>query len=425
MNSSFLVKAHQHQPQRITCSLADLFVARIPVPVVFFYQAIIPQETFIHALETALSDFPIFAGILIKEQDQLYIDCNNQGVQVRIEHLTEPLAITSELTTQPSNHFVDLIRPNDVLKHKKPLLTIRLHYHPNGMTIGYCWHHTLGDMATFMTFLSAVSLCAQNKPCSTPLIIQDRDNYLQDWLTTHAKTSTHRPFDRLISMNALDILRFIKHLCTRKQVLYVHFEPSMIDALKQQVQTLTGKKVSRNDVVCAHVLHLIAKHRNDHAKHLHTAIAVNYRPRLQLDASLLGNYVDTLSLQCDRQASVAHIASHIHDGIAHHIEKHFSHANIHQFIESFGSLKKLNRMLPRDMMPKYKNLIISNWCNFGVYAIDFGVTAPSFFLPIGEAPFPWLSCIVEAPKQAGLLMTLVLPSRLAKRVAKHLPLFMA
>lgn len=234
MHQPFLIKAEKHHYQRIKCSLSDLFVARAPVSVVFFYQVIISEEKLIQALKKVLTDFPIFAGILIKKNHQLYIDCNNQGVQVRIEHLTVPLSMTPELTTLSADNLVDIISARQALKYQKPLFTIRLRYHPNGMTIGYSFQ---------------------------PTSIQD-------------------------------------------------------------------------------------------------------------------------------------------------------------FLQKFHELKKLNRVLPEDLTPKYKNLIISNWCNFGVYAVDFGIEAPYLFLPVGKAPFPWLSCIVEGPNNEGLLMSIVLPRAVASRLSK-------
>lgn len=420
MNQPFLIKAKKHHYQRIKCSLADLFVARAPVSVVFFYQAIIPQEKLIQALEKVLTDFPIFAGVLIKENYQLYIDCNNQGVPMRIEHVTEALSIQPDITALSSDNLVDLIHAGRALKYQEPLLTIRLRYHPNGMTIGYSWHHTLGDMATFMTFLNAFSLCVQGQSYTLPLIAEDRDHYLEQWLTENSTYTRRNALDRLMYMKVADILRFIKHLCTPKKSLCFYFDTQTIEQLRKNAQTLTGEKLSRNDTICAHMLNLISQCRGDKATQHQASIAVNYRPRLGLDASLLGNYVDTLLIRFDKSAPTSSIAPLIRKGINNYIQDHFRHASIQDFLKKFNELKKLNRVLPEDLMPKYKNLIISNWCNFGVYSIDFGIQAPYLFLPVGKAPFPWLSCIVEGPNNEGLLMSIVLPMRVAKRLTKIL-----
>jgi shikimate O-hydroxycinnamoyltransferase len=418
MHQPFLIKAEKHRYQRIKCSLADLFVARAPVSVVFFYQVIISEEKLIQALEKVLTDFPIFAGILIKENHQLYIDCNNQGVQMHIEHLTDHLPITPKLGSLSADHLVDIIAARQALKYQKPLFTIRLRYHPNGMTIGYSWHHTLGDMATFMAFLNAFSLCVQDKPYAMPLIAEDRDDYLQQWLSKNNASIKRNALDRLMYMKPLDILRFIKHLCTPKRSLSFYFDTTTIEQLRQTMQALTDESLSRNDVVCAHMLHLISQCRHDKAQQHQASIAVNYRPRLGLHASLLGNYVDTLLIRFDKKASKDSIASRIRHGINHYIQDHFQPTSIQDFLQKFHELKKLNRVLPEDLMPKCKNLIISNWCNFGVYAVDFGIQAPYLFLPVGEAPFPWLSCIVEGPNNEGLLMSIVLPTAIASRLSK-------
>ncbi len=81
-----LVKALEHYPKLVKCSLNDHFVFRAAVSVIFFYRQHIPAEIITKALQHVLKDFSIFAGVLIKHEHQLYIDCNNQGVQVNIVH---------------------------------------------------------------------------------------------------------------------------------------------------------------------------------------------------------------------------------------------------------------------------------------------------------------------------------------------------
>lgn len=421
MAQPFLVRAEKHRYQRIQCSLADFFVARTSVSVAFFYQTILPQEKLIHALEKIVTDFPIFAGVLIKKNHQLYIDCINQGIQMRIEHLPQRLSMRPDLSTLDTSVLVDRIHPGQTLKYQKPLFTIRLRYHPNGMTIGYSWHHTLGDMATFMAFLNAFSLCFQGQPYALPLIVEDREDYLEQRLRENGTYTKKNRIENLRYMSITDILGFIKHICLPKKSLFLYFDKPTIEQLKENTQASVRETLSRSDVICAHVLSLILECRRDKAKKNQASITINFRQHLGLDALVLGNYIDMLPIRFGKHESQAGIASLIRRGVTNYEQEYLECLSIKDYLEKFDELKKLNRVLPTDLMPKYKNLIISNWSNFGIYSIDFGVQAPELFLPIGNTTFPWRSCIVEGPNNNGLLMAMVLPRAVAKRLEKMSP----
>ena len=65
MNTQFLVKAKEHTPLMIKCSVADRLLSNIPVPVVFIYKQAIPINKLVEALSRVLIDFPVFSGIFL------------------------------------------------------------------------------------------------------------------------------------------------------------------------------------------------------------------------------------------------------------------------------------------------------------------------------------------------------------------------
>jgi len=73
-------------------------------------------------------------------------------------------------------------------------------------------------------------------------------------------------------------------------------------------------------------------------------------------------------------------------------------------------------LIPESILPEVNHLIVTNWTHFDVYSIDFGVASPYLFLPIGRTPLPWAACIVEGSDNQGLLVTLVVPSMVAKQI---------
>ena len=87
-----------------------------------------------------------------------------------------------------------------------------------------------------------------------------------------------------------------------------------------------------------------------------------------------------------------------------------------EYVRKNGGIKNVARIIPQDFLPQYKNCIFTNWSNFEVYSIDFGVITPYLFLPVGQALLSWVTCIVEGFENKGLLTSLILPSKIAGRL---------
>ena len=81
----------------------------------------ISKDLFINSLQNVLSDFSLFAGRLVKDSGQLYIDCNNQGVQVREVYSDHSIFQTKSASHNPDHmKYIDLINPDNTLKQGKP-----------------------------------------------------------------------------------------------------------------------------------------------------------------------------------------------------------------------------------------------------------------------------------------------------------------
>lgn len=397
------VTALEHHPLLIKCSLTDHFVFRTPVPVVFFYREAIPAAIIKNALEHVLNDFPLFAGRIIKRGDQLCIDCCNQGMQLRTVHeegsLFQKLAQFENL-----DRFVDLIDPK-----QGPLLKIKLSYFSDGMALGCCWHHSVGDMSTFMEFIKALSDFAKGKSYCKPCLVEDREGYLQPWLSQEAAEK----HSRLKRLSPLDLFRFIKQIYSPKRSIYLYFTQQELEALRQDL----GSSLTRNDVLAAHLLNLMALCRTDQASVHNASIVLNFRKRIGMPLNVLGNFVDAVPLQIPQPQPVDTLAQAIHAAVQSYGPETVKCHPTLDFIKKFGGIKQVHRILPTDYLPQNRNLIITNWSNFGVYSIDFGIAKPHLFLPIGRALIPWVCCIVEGFDNQGLLATLLLPSKVAKRLS--------
>ncbi len=417
-NNLLYVKALTSCNKRIKCSISDYFVSRAPIPVVFFYSCFISLEVFVGALEKVLSDFSLFAGAVIKKKGQLYIDCVNQGVPVRIEYLSESIPKSPNINTLATHELVDSISSYQPLKNIKALLTIRLRYYSDGMTMGFCWHHLAGDMATFMSFLKALSSCASNYTYQKPLIVEDRELFLQNRIEQLSLKPNNTIFSRFVSLNFFHLLRFIKNCWMPKKYLNFYFDTETITELKQKSFTITGKKLSRNDVICAYILSLITKSIKGNPAHLYASIVINYRKYLGLDNSLLGNFIDLIPIQFNSSISVECLSAQVRDEIENYQKKHFSLKAMYHLMQKKGWMNKWKIILPIDFFSNKKNLIISNWCNFGMYSIDYGQKSPYLIVPLIRSPLPWFSFLMEGRNNEGILLTIVLPRSIARRLVK-------
>lgn len=409
------IKALTTDVKIIKCSLTDHFVFRIPVSVAFFYPQAIAADLIIEGLQGVLKDFPIFAGVLTKQDNQLFINCNNQGISLNIAYynanLSEQLTKISMLKAQK---LIDVIHPSRNLKEQGPLLTIKLNYFNDGMVIGYCWHHSVGDMSTFMTFLKALSHYCQGKSYEAPLIVSDRDAYLQNLYSGHKNLNIEQ--GNLTCLTMSDSFDFLLEVCKSKKYIYFYFTHDEINAMKGSLSKKSGKKLSRNDALCSHLLNIIRACRSDKAQSFYTSIVMNMRKRLNMPAMLVGNFLDAISIQYNNKISFHAIAEMIHTKVKTYQKDNYNPFYTLNFVNQNGGLKNINRFIPRELLPRYKNLIFTNWTNFDVYAIDFGVVKPNLFLPLGKSPISWVSSIVEGFNNKGLIVSLVLPSKIEKRL---------
>ncbi|MDR3624102.1 MAG: acyltransferase [Chlamydiales bacterium] len=415
---TIFIKAHLHQPQYIKCSINDHFVSRIAVPFASFYANHIKEDVMINALQHVLNDFPIFAGVLIKKEGELYIDCNNQGVSLSVVHdrgsLLKQLSWLEKLKLST---FIEPIHPSKAIKKQMPVLTIKLSYFCDGMAIGYCCHHSIADMSTFMAFLKAFSFCVQEKSYLKPHIVPDREGYLHDCFNKF-KEKIYFP-SCLKRLNIRDILSFVKQFCSSKRGAYFYFTQDEMNSLRSALSAAVKQKLSHNDVLCAHLLHVIGQCRKDKNLVHNASIVTNIRSLLEMPSNTLGNYCGTVWIQNSKQSTPEALACAVHVNV----KKYFpsNPAGIQDFIQTHGGMKNILKCVPFEFLPSFKNLIISNCAYYNTYSIDFGMKAPYLLLPLGILPrpdraSPWVSVMVKGFHNRGVLVALVLPSSIMKRL---------
>ena len=102
----------------------------------------------------------------------------------------------------------------------------------------------------------------------------------------------------------MDICRFAIQVYSPKRTVYLYFPEDEIASLRDAISNRVGRELTRNDVLCAHLLDVMARCRSDHAKEHHASVVVNFRRRIGMPSNVLGNYVDAIALKYAKPLAV-------------------------------------------------------------------------------------------------------------------------
>ena len=414
----FLVQANNHTQQVITCALIDQLLRKLAVSVVFFYRKSIHHDVLIDSLKEVLVDFPIFAGTLKNINSNLYIDCNNKGILFSVAKEDCTLdQVLNKLPIIKKKRLVDTIIPTKAISNQSPIMTIKLTYFTcGGMALGVCWHHSIGDMNTFMCFMKAWSNTVNKEGYVLPLIVRERDEYLQSNLE---KNDNAIPGVRYLNTRESLGLAFYMLLSARDKLsLQLYFSENELKNMKQEFSEKTDQKLSTNDVLCAYLFSIISE-LDTYKKKRYLSIAVNYRSRTKLPQNILGNFVSGINILTNQSVDPFQLAKDLRATVDNFQCLHINFFATREYIEQNGGIKKIDRFVNTPIDPLKRTLLVSSWVNFGVYDVIFGESEPFYFTPFGDSPFPWLSTIAEGLSNDGLIYSTVLPNKLAKKLIQE------
>jgi len=410
------VRAHAPQRTTIRCALSDVLVRHYAVPVVFFYDRLLDPDALAHGLGVVLGDFAPFNARLTQRGGELFLDCNDHGVAFSVVTLqTDMQAGIAWLGTPRARELVDPIEGRRALRGDLPLLTVRITHFADGKScLGVCWHHSVGDMHSCVRLLLAWSRAVAGLAYEKPMVVEDRSEYLERTLPSESAAATGLRY-----LEPSDLARLAWYMLVRardRSMLSFHFLPEELVALRNSLESAAGRKLSTNDALCAHMLALIAE-RDPRPRSRQLSIAINYRKRLGLPESLLGNMVTSLNIPVESGAPAAKIASDLRGAVNAFADQHMDVRANQRFVASRGGMAHVSRCMPKGVDPMNGTLLVTSWSKFGVYDVDFGREAPAFFSGLGQAPFPWLSSIFDGFRGHGTIFTVHLPRAIAARLA--------
>lgn len=415
------MQAPEHWPRlsgvTIVCSGADALLQRVPVPVLFIFEDHLDPEPLLLALHATLASFPIFSGRLRLTKEALYIDCNDAGISSSTVHLDEDfISVLERIGRGEGDDLTELVDPAKCLAGAAPLLTVRFNQaRDRGTILGMCWHHSVGDMSTLMALMRAWSNTSQGRAFVPPIIDEDRSRALIEAVRGRG-TST--PGIRRLGF--FELVRFVGYLmfqAKKQEIGRFYFSPAELEAMRADLGEKAGKKLSRNDALCAHLASIIFPLDPRERPHA-LAMAIDWRARLDLSPERLGNFVGGILVDVNGTPDPAEIASRIRGCIENCIEDHLDYEPTVRMLRDGGGPTAARRHVALGIDPLRGTLLITNWARFRVHDLEFQGKRCSVFSSGARPPFPWLSAITEGPHGHGLAYSVSLPPAMGKALKR-------
>jgi hypothetical protein len=395
----------------IKCSLLESLLLKVPVPVVFVFDERLEPESLLAALRQTLLSFPHFSGRLRRTKTELFIDCNGLGPSTSIVHLKEDFeTMLARLVSVRASELCEMIAPSRAAKGQAPLLTVRINQPRDGGTIlGICWHHAVGDMATFMGLIVAWQKVARGETFQTPIIVPDRDAYFMSEVEEKGRVPS-----MLRRLSGGEIVRFLGYLtyeARKQELITVYFSDAELGTMRDTLQKEAGVQLSRNDALCAHLAAAICKLDPVRRNHC-IAIPINMRARLGLSKELCGNVLGGTLVSAD--GAPFEIAIRIRHGVEHSATLGVDFFSSRRHLMAAGGMSAAWRLVPRSIDPMSGTLLMTSWRGFQTSDVEFQGKRTSGFAAVGGAPFPWLSSLFEGPRGRGCIYSAILPRRLGR-----------
>lgn len=409
------IRADAPQKLDIRCALTDVFVRDVQVSFVYFYEYALDTKALAAGLAQVLGDFALFNARLRRRGLERFIECGDTGVSLTVARSDRTLASTLEgLDDRTRLELVDVIDARGCWTTGAPVLALRVTQFADGHSaLGVSWHHATGDLHSVISLLKAWSRAVAGASYEKPLLVEDRDAYLNRTLPAADGVPPNLRYMRLYDLSKLAAYIVMKGRDKRRVTFY--FDRDELGRMRDTLQSACGKRLSTNDAVSAHVCSVISE-RDLKRRDRRMSIAVDYRRRAGLPLSLLGNMVSAVDAMHEWGKPAEQLAADLRSGLEGFADKFMNHRANLRYVERHGGVANIGRFVPTAIDPYSGSLLVSNWSGFGLFEVDFGVAPPSHFFTAGSGPLPWLGVMHEGFHNRGLIFSLELPTGVAARV---------
>lgn len=404
-------------PQQLTvrCSLTDVFVRDVQVAFVLLFANALDPAALSRSLARVLGDFAPFNARLRRRGAERFIECGTTGAKFTHARSDRTLAATvARLDDAARFELVDALDARKAWSNGAPVLSVRVtHFACGGSALGVTWHHSVGDFASVVSLLRAWSRELAGLQYDRPLLVEDRDSYLDRELPAADRVEANLRYLPLKELPKLAAYMLTKARNKRRITLY--FDPDELERMRAALQAECGQRLSTNDVVTAHVCSVVSA-RDPKRRDRHVSMSVNFRKRTGLPEHLLGNMVTTIETMLESGKPTARLAADLRGAVDTFAEKYLNHRANLRLVERHGGFAKIARFIPTGIDPFSGSLLLTSWSGYGLYDLDFGAGPASHFFTVGSGPIPWLGVVHEGFHNRGRIVDIELPPDVTARM---------
>ena len=405
----------------IRCALSDLLLADLSVPVVFCYEHRLDEARLVEGFERALAAVPVFAGHLRERGHELEIVCDGTGAAFSARDVPFSMSEAIGRLTLPGSGLVDDVDAAEARAGRGPVLTVRVNRLTDGGTVlGCSWHHALGDMSSFMTFMRAWSAAANGEDAAAgspaaaaaPTIVADREAFLDSALP---EKDSGRPGFRVVEpAQAARLAEFAASSRLANRLMQVYFGEEELERLRDAFAQEAGCHLSKGDALIAHLVSAIRTlDQDEEARYL--TVPVDLRQRLSAPPDMIGNLLGEIHLRCPGQTAPSRLAAELRAAVRDFATEHLSLRTSRALLTELAP-DGLANCVPLGFDPENRTFTASSWRGFGAAALAFDGHTPVLFSPAISLPLPWVTWITEGFDGRGALCTLSVPAHLAPRL---------
>jgi Transferase family len=187
-----------------------------------------------------------------------------------------------------------------------------------------------------------------------------------------------------------------------------------VDRLRSAAMDAAGRRLSTNDVLCAHLVTTIRALDGDPSSRS-LAVTVDIRSRLGLSLATVGNLLDEVQVWSTPDCPVPALAGDIRAAVEDFARSHLRHRANLAFVSELG-WARLAECVPVFFDPPRRAFTVSNWSGFGAYEVAFEGQRPVVVSPAAATTLPWTATVIEGFDGAGYLCAVTLPARLAAKL---------
>lgn len=414
----------------IRCAWSDLLLADLSVSVVFCYDRALDGPGLRAGFTAALAATPAFAGRFRPVGAELELVCDGGGAEFR--ELDSPLTLPEAIGRLAllESGLVDHVDAPAARAGRAPVTRVRLNHLADGTTVlGCSWHHAIGDMSSFTTFMRQWSAASAGEPVEPSLLVEDRATFLDAMLP---EKDSGRPGFRVVDEQESAELRRVAEASARaNRLVQVYLAEAELARLRERFEREAGRRLSTNDVLTAHIVSTVRRLDGDYGGAAGAAdaagaaasappaerdliVPVDLRRTLGAPRETIGNLLGEIAIR-HGDVAPAKLAADLRAAVEDFADSHLTLRTSRAVLEELGP-EALDRCVPLGFNPSERTFTTSSWRGFGAYTAEFDGAAPVLMAPAISLPLPWVCWMVEGFNGTGALLTVAVPAALATRM---------